>query len=84
MRFLLPALLVASLCAAPVAAEAPSGEEAPRIYRWVDANGVAHYTTDEDRMPGSLSRRFGVPTRPMERTPLEQVFLHLTGSNLRD
>jgi hypothetical protein len=71
MRFLLPALLLASLSAAPVAAEPPAGEQAPRIYRWVDANGVAHYTTDEDRIPASLRRRFGVPTRPMEHTPLE-------------
>jgi hypothetical protein len=70
MRFLLPGLLLALLSAAPVAAQAP-GDEAPRIYRWVDANGVAHYTTDEERIPASLRRRFGVPNRPMEHAPLE-------------
>jgi hypothetical protein len=71
MRFLLPGLLLASLIASPMAAQAPGDAEAPRIYRWVDANGVAHYTTDEKRIPASLRRRFGVPNRPMERTPLE-------------
>lgn len=71
MRLLLPALLLATLSVAPAAAQAPAGEEAPRIYRWVDENGVAHYTTDEERIPPSLRRRFGVPTRPIERAPLE-------------
>jgi hypothetical protein len=70
MRLLLPMLLLVPLSAAPALADAPEGE-APRIYRWVDENGVAHYTTDEDRIPASLRRRFGVPTRPLERTPLE-------------
>ncbi len=44
---------------------------APPIYRWVDENGVAHYTTDEDQIPASLRRRFGLPTRPLVREPLD-------------
>jgi hypothetical protein len=44
---------------------------APPIYRWVDENGVAHYTTDEDQIPASLRRRFGLPTQPLAREPLD-------------
>ncbi len=36
---------------------APSSAEAPRIYKWVDANGIAHYTTDPDRIPRALRNR---------------------------
>jgi hypothetical protein len=70
MRPLLLALGL--LAAAPAAAPARAAAEtpAPRIYRWVDENGVAHYTTDEDRIPSSLRRRFGLPTQPLAREPL--------------
>jgi hypothetical protein len=67
----LPALLLAALCAAPTAALAEEPAQQPRIYRWVDANGVAHYTTDEERIPPSLRRRFGLPTAPLERKPVD-------------
>jgi hypothetical protein len=33
-------------------ADAPSPP--PRIYRWVDQNGIAHYTTDLSRVPKEL------------------------------
>jgi hypothetical protein len=72
MRPLLPALVACAVALAP--ALAPAAEETPappRIYRWVDENGVAHYTTDEDRIPSSLRRRFGLPTQPLEREPLD-------------
>jgi hypothetical protein len=74
MRLLLPAfVLLAVGSAAGVAHAADEGEKAapPRIYRWVDANGVAHYTTDEGRIPASLRRRFGLPTQPLEQKPLD-------------
>jgi len=73
MRPFLPLLVALALAAAPAAASAADAAEspAPRIYRWVDANGVAHYTTDEEQIPASLRRRFGLPTQPLERAPLE-------------
>lgn len=43
----------------------------PRIYRWVDENGIAHYTTDPERIPASLRRRFGLPAEPLRRAPLD-------------
>jgi hypothetical protein len=30
------------------------GQERPVIYKWVDQNGIAHYTTDPDRVPDEL------------------------------
>jgi hypothetical protein len=47
-------LLVGSLLFAlpALADEAENGP--PRIYRWVDENGVAHYTTQLDRVPDEL------------------------------
>ena len=72
MRPLLPALLLLTLGSGPAATRAAEeGEAPPRIYRWVDANGVAHYTTDEERVPPSLRRRFGLPTQPLERKPVD-------------
>lgn len=74
MRPPLPALLLLALFSAPAATRAAEEGEAPappRIYRWVDANGVAHYTTDEERIPPSLRRRFGLPTQPLERKPVD-------------
>lgn len=44
----------------PAQADEP-GE--PVIYKWVDENGIAHYTTDPDRIPGSLRGRL----RELER-----------------
>jgi hypothetical protein len=72
MRPLLPALVALAIAVAPALATAAEETPAPpRIYRWVDENGVAHYTTDEDRIPPSLRRRFGLPSQPLEREPLD-------------
>lgn len=55
-------------------AEAYAGElaaepETPVIYKWVDENGIAHYTTDPDRIPAGLRSSVG-RARPLnEREP---------------
>jgi len=38
----------------PVAAAAGAEGERPVIYRWVDADGVAHYTAHRDRVPSAV------------------------------
>lgn len=58
---------VASLCAIAAVAgllafgtAARAEDEAvtePTIYKWVDENGVAHYTTDRDRIPSEIRTR---------------------------
>jgi hypothetical protein len=55
-RTLLLALAGLLAGAAPAAARAEDGETpaAPTIYKWVDANGIAHYTTDLSRVPRSV------------------------------
>ncbi|MBM4384478.1 MAG: hypothetical protein FJ091_14075 [Deltaproteobacteria bacterium] len=45
-------LALAALLASPLAADEDAAP--PRIYRWVDQNGVAHYTTDLERVPEEL------------------------------
>jgi len=54
------------LLAAPLLAAAPSRAQQdpeaaeasrPRIYKWVDENGIAHYTTDRGRIPAGLRGR---------------------------
>jgi hypothetical protein len=50
-------LLAALLLVAPSAhAEQASSAERPRIYKWIDENGIAHYTTDRSRIPAGLRR----------------------------
>jgi hypothetical protein len=64
------ALLTAVLLLGGVAAKAQfEDEEAPPpvIYKWVDENGVAHYTTDRDRIPRELRDRFVLPERAPPR-----------------
>lgn len=62
------AIAALALAAGPLAgvrahaAEEPG--ETPRIYRWIDENGVAHYTTDRSRIPDALRGR--VPRAPRE------------------
>jgi len=34
-----------------------TGADPPKIYKWVDANGIAHYTVDPDRIPKPLRNR---------------------------
>ena len=53
----LPRLLAPALALALGGPASTAGDEAPArppIYKWVDANGIAHYTTDPDRIPAEL------------------------------
>jgi hypothetical protein len=70
MRSLLLALALAASGLLGLAA-AEDEPAPPRIYRWVDENGIAHYTTDVERIPKSLRRRFGLPALPLAREPLD-------------
>jgi hypothetical protein len=50
------ALALAALAlAAPGVAQEESAR--PRIYKWVDENGIAHYTTDRSKIPSNLRGR---------------------------
>lgn len=70
MRSLLLALALAA-SGLPGLAAAQDEPAPPRIYRWVDENGIAHYTTDAERIPKSLRRRFGLPAQPLARESLD-------------
>jgi hypothetical protein len=70
MRSLLLALALAG-SVLPGFAAAEDEPTPPRIYRWVDENGIAHYTTEAERIPKSLRRRFGLPAQPLERESLD-------------
>jgi hypothetical protein len=45
---------------------APLASAADRVYKWVDENGIAHYTTDPDSIPSHLrrGRDLGEPREP--------------------
>ncbi len=63
--------LAAMCCGLGVsAADAPAGEviggEAPIIYRWVDEDGIAHYTTERERVPANV-RSLAVPAPAPEQ-----------------
>jgi len=52
--------------------------EQPTIYKWVDANGVAHYTTDRNRIPSSIRDRIEqrqpvIPAAPAPAPPPDQA-----------
>ncbi len=66
--FLAVVLFAAGL---PGLARAADDAPPPRIYRWVDENGIAHYTTDPERIPKSLRRRYGLPAEPMRSEQLD-------------
>jgi hypothetical protein len=69
VRSLLVALaLVAAV--PPALARAAEDTAPPPIYRWIDENGIAHYTTDPERIPKSLRRRYGLPAEPLRSEPL--------------
>jgi hypothetical protein len=53
-------LLAAGWLGAPWAL-AQSESERPRIYKWIDENGIAHYTTDRSRIPSGLRLRSEAP-----------------------
>lgn len=59
-RGILMAMALACWLAATTSAaqdEGPSAAPAPKIYKWVDENGIAHYTIDRQRIPPSLRSR---------------------------
>jgi hypothetical protein len=65
-------LLLLGIALLVLASPAAAQENAPpQIYRWVDENGIAHYTTDPDRIPASLRRRHGLPAEPLRSEPLD-------------
>ena len=48
-------LLAATVALLAVATRAQA--EPPPIYKWVDENGIAHYTTDRDKIPSAIRDR---------------------------
>lgn len=66
------ALAAALWAAGALAAFAQDGGESggQRIYRWIDENGIAHYTTDPARIPAPLRDRIGNP-EALSQKPLE-------------
>jgi hypothetical protein len=59
---------LAALAGAPPAL--PAEEEAPvLLYKWVDTNGIAHYTTDPERIPEELRGRLDALRREVEPAP---------------
>jgi len=67
------AALAPLLLAPALALGAVAGAETPKIYKWVDSNGIAHYTTDPDRIPKALRNRIQ-STRPApEPVPVPQA-----------
>lgn len=57
LRRLAPWLALALAAAAAPAIGQETPAERPRIYKWVDENGIAHYTTDRSRIPSGLRNR---------------------------
>jgi hypothetical protein len=44
--------------------------ESPTIYKWVDENGIAHYTTDRERIPSAIRDRVeSVAAKPTPKAP---------------
>jgi hypothetical protein len=70
MRSLLLAVAIV-LSGGPAVARDAGESPPPRIYRWIDENGIAHYTTDPERIPKSLRRRYGLPAEPLRSEPLD-------------
>jgi hypothetical protein len=64
-----------AVTAEPEESEAAADQSpAPTIYKWIDEHGIAHYTTDRDRIPGDLRDRvgrLGPPDATLKRTPVE-------------
>ena len=62
-----PALALAlALLALPLLAPADEEEETV-IYKWIDQHGIAHYTTDPERIPESIRNRVHQLRRPPPR-----------------
>jgi hypothetical protein len=64
---------VASLVLFATAGPTSSQQETTRpvIYKWVDTNGIAHYTTDPDGIPSELRDRLGEVRRQRRTEPVE-------------
>jgi len=70
---LLPLLLAALLLVGPAPAgaqEEAEGAATPTIYKWIDTNGIAHYTTDY----GSIPRRLRSSARQLQATSANDGF----------
>jgi hypothetical protein len=63
-RIVWPALALLTLAGAPALADDASSP--PRIYRWIDENGIAHYATDLERVPEELREQ---PLRREDASP---------------
>jgi hypothetical protein len=57
-RVLLGSLLLLCLAGGALAAE-ETPDTAPKIYKWIDENGIAHYTTDIERIPKAIRHQIG-------------------------
>ncbi len=69
------ALFAASLASRSAVAETPT------IYKWIDENGVAHYTTDRSRIPSEIGTR--VERAPSVSPPAPATATH-PDDELRD
>jgi hypothetical protein len=73
--------VVATTWATPAGAAEPEESAAgadeiatPTIYKWIDEHGVAHYTTEFERIPKGLRNRagrLGPPDAALTRTPAD-------------
>jgi hypothetical protein len=52
-----PLIAIAGLAGPVLLGARSTRAETPVIYKWVDEHGIAHYTTDRDRIPSSLRDR---------------------------
>ena len=69
-RLRISCLLLAGMLLCGGGASAQDAEpEAPRIYKWVDENGIAHYTTELRNVPRSLRGLIGVTPRAPSPEP---------------
>ncbi|MEN8183145.1 MAG: hypothetical protein ABFS46_11485 [Myxococcota bacterium] len=50
-------LAASALLLAPLSSPGEEEPKRPTIYKWVDTNGIAHYTTDPDDIPQELRNR---------------------------
>jgi hypothetical protein len=64
-----PTLLLSLAAATLWVCVAAASAEPPKIYKWVDQNGIAHYTTDPDRIPETLRDRILSTGRVAEPEP---------------
>jgi hypothetical protein len=66
LRLLATTTLSIGFCV--LAADAPA--DSPTIYKWVDENGIAHYTTDRERIPRVIRDRVeSVAAKPTSTAP---------------